>query len=295
MGADPDQDAGRTDGRRGAFGLCLPGLADAAELLVAASPGWPAWRIEHASGGRAAPSFVDDSRAVLACEPSGWMEIDRAASLTRLRLPRVPSHQEIVQPRLAATAIVAAHWRGAHSFHAGAFMAGGLAWGVLGSRQAGKSSLLAALALMDVPVFADDLLVLDRRLRALAGPRCIDLREPAARALGVGESIGVVGTRERWRMALGPVAREVPLGGFVLLEWGAGGVSAVRPAERLRMLTAAFALRLAQRDDGQDLLRALIEIAALPMLRLRRPRRISALGKAAQQLLGAIGERSGAA
>jgi hypothetical protein len=157
---------------------------------------------------------------------------------------------------------------------------------VLGDREVGKSSLLATLALTGVPVLTDDALVLNGRLQALAGPRCIDLRERAASALGVGESIGVVGTRERFRMRLGPVPYEVPLGGFVLLEWGDPACVAVRPDERVGALVRSFALRLGDRSPRAHA--ALMELFALPMLRFHRPHALRCIEASAQRLLREI-------
>ena len=59
-----------------------------------------------------------------------------------------------------------------------AFVFGSLAWAVVGGREAGKSSLLAALAARDLPVLADDLVISDSH-QAFCGPRTIDLRQLA--------------------------------------------------------------------------------------------------------------------
>ena len=81
-------------------------------------------------------------------------------------------------------------------FHGGSFLdASGRTWGVVGSREAGKSSFLAWCATRGVPVVGDDLIVTDGTL-VNAGPRCIDLRESAADRFGIGEDIGVVGDRK---------------------------------------------------------------------------------------------------
>jgi hypothetical protein len=200
-----------------------------------------------------------------------------------MHLPGAPTLPAIAQPRLGITGIVAAYWRGDHSFHAGAFVAGGMAWGILGSRGAGKSSLLAMLASM----LADDVLVVNGRLEALAGPRCIDLRREAALALGLGESIGVLGTRERWRMHLRPAPCEVPLGGFVCLEWGSPAVSHVPPNDRVRALYANLALLLGEQRDPAALC-TLMELLALPMVCMRRPREIERIDETAALLLGTI-------
>jgi hypothetical protein len=274
--------------RPGAYGLHLPALASAGSLLVDAPDRWSDWHIELGAGAGRPREFLDDARARLVCEPSGWVDIDRAARTSRMHLPGTPTLPEIAQPRLGITGIVAAYWRGDHSFHAGAFVEGGMAWGILGSKGAGKSSLLAMLASMGTPVLADDVLVVNGRSEALAGPRCIDLRREAALALGLGESIGVLGTRERWRMLLRPAPCEVPLGGFVCLEWGSPAVSHVPPSDRLRALYANLALLLGEQRDPAALCN-LMELLALPMVRMRRPRDIERIDQTAERLLHAIG------
>lgn len=272
--------------RPGAYGLHLPALAQAGHLLVDAPERWGDWHVKLAAGGGRPNELLDDARARLICEPSGWVDIDRAARTSTMHLPETPSLSEIAQPRLGITGIVAAYWRGDHSFHAGAFVAGGMAWGILGSKGAGKSSLLATLATMGVPVLADDVLVVDGRMRAFAAPRCIDLRREAALALGLGESIGVVGTRERWRVRLEQVACETPLGGFVCLEWGGLAISQVPLEERVRALHANEALLLGERRDPARL-STLMDLFALPMVRMRRPQAIARIDQTAELLLDA--------
>jgi hypothetical protein len=269
--------------RPGAYGLHLPDLADAAELLVDAPEHWRDWRLKLATGRGRPTELVDDDRARVLSKPSGWVDIDRASSTSTLHLPTRPTASEIVQPRLGMSAVLAAHWRGNYSFHAGVFMAAGVAWGVLGDRGAGKSSLMATLALMGVPVLADDALILDDRGQALAGPRCIDLRKGTATALGVDESIGVVGTRERFRMRLAPVPCEVPLGGFIRLGWGRAAFTAVPADERVGALVRSFALRLRERNEHDHA--ALMELLTLPMMLFRRPRALARIEETAQRLL----------
>jgi hypothetical protein len=272
--------------RPGAYGLHLPALADVADMLVDAPEHWSDWHLELATGRGRPTEFVDDSRARLICEPSGWVDIDRASSTSTFHLPTEPAEHEIAQPRLGMSAVIAAHWRGNYSFHAGVFLAAGAAWGVLGDKGGGKSSLMATLALMGVPVLADDALILDGRGQVLAGPRCIDLREQTAAALGVGESIGVVGTRERFRMRLGPVPCEVPLGGFICLEWGKTAFVPVSPERRVGALAQSFALRLPERSEQAHV--ALMELLGLPMMRFRRPRALDRIQASARRLLHEI-------
>ena len=112
------------------------------------------------------------------------------------------------------------------------------AWGLVADRGVGKSSTLARLALDGIPIVADDLLVIDE-IVALAGPRAIDLRDEPARRLGVGEPLGIVGTRSRWRFRVHAVPPSVPVRGWVFLEWGEGeapSVESVSARERLERL-----------------------------------------------------------
>ena len=181
---------------------------------------------------------------------------------------------------------MAAHRDGREGFHAGAIAPGGEAWAVLGDREAGKSSLIAMLAQRGVPIVADDVVILDREDRALAGPRFVDLRAEAAERLSAGEPIGVVGTRERFRMLVGAAAAATPLRGFVLLAWTDAPrpvVSPVPPATRLERLFANRITRLEPADA-----RPLLDFTTLPMLELRRPRRWERAGEAVDALLEAL-------
>jgi hypothetical protein len=135
-----------------------------------------------------------------------------------------------------------------------------------------------------VAVVADDVLVLDG-FTVLAGPRCLDLRTSAASRFGVGEPLGVIGGRERWRIGLGPVAAELPLHGWVALSWDQQtAIRVLRGAERLQALVSHRGTRLYPPDP-----RALIELSALPFLELRRARSWDSAEDAVQRLLDAIG------
>lgn len=274
--------------RPGAYGLHLPALRDAGDLLVQAPEQWTEWRIVLAEGSGSPEEFVEDSRARIRSAPSGWVDVDRSRRTSTLCLPGRPGPAEIAQPFLGSTAVVAAHWSGRHSFHAGAFVAHGRAWAILGTRGAGKSSLLAALSLRGLAILADDVLVVDEGLQGLAGPRCIDLRHETAAALGVGETLGVVGTRERWRMLLSPVDAEVPLGGWIYLDWGEPDIRRVPAQERVEALFANLALRAESRDPV--VLARLMELFALPMLCVRRPPDIDRIDETAERLYGHLAE-----
>jgi hypothetical protein len=271
---------------RGAYGFQLTGVPAARELLVEAPSHWPRLDLEVCITSEPEPpgDHVDDEFAVLRLRSGGSARIERGAGCATFMLGQRPSDGALVHPHLASVAVVAAHWLGRETFHAGAFLAGGGVWGVLGDKEAGKSSLLASLALAGVPVVSDDILVLDQMM-ALAGPRSIDLRAGAARHLAVGEAVGVMGTRERWRLVLGPIAAEAPMRGWVLLRWDTDtGVRALSGSERLIRLAAHRGGRLYPPEPG-----LLVALSALPVLELRRPQSWESGRDAIERLLEAVG------
>ncbi len=261
---------------RGAYGFTLRGAdAGARGLLVDAPAAWPALELGCRIDAAPPPEreHVSDARARLLLAGGGWVELERAGLRAQLVLPERPAPGALVHPHLAPVAAVASRWLGRESFHAGAVVLGDGAWGLLGDKEAGKSSTLAALALAGHPVLTDDLLVIDGR-RAQAGPRAIDLRSDASRRLGAGEPLGRVGLRDRWRLRLEPVAAEVELRGWIVLAWGdeAPSLTAIRGAARLQTIVPHRAVRLLPADPA-----ALVGLSSLPCLELRRPRDWSSL------------------
>jgi hypothetical protein len=170
---------------------------------------------------------------------------------------------------------------GRRSFHAGAFVAGGGAWGILGKRGDGKSTMLAWLAAHGHEIVCDDVLIVDED-GALAGPRCIDLRQSASSHFAMGTYIGRVGTRQRWRAPLAPIAATVPLRGWVRPEWGAKtNVVRMSAGARLPALLAGQSLIAPETGGGKDWLHLL----ARPMLSFTRPRTWSAIDSAMARLI----------
>src|SRR5215207_1935442 len=259
---------GGMDGAAGCYGFRLVGVERARRLLIGAPAEWPELTLRTARATERevpAADVVGPASATLPLHGSGWMEIERAGPRVTYHLPQAAAHEELVHPYLAPGAAVLARWLGREAFHAGAVVADGGAWAVLGDRESGKSSTLAWLALNGHPVLADDLVVLNGP-DALAGPRCIDLRGDAAARFGAGEPLGVVGTRERWRLVLEPVPARVPLRGWIVLEWAdAVAVEPVRGPERLLRLIPHRSVRLEPPAAG-----ALVELASLPLLAFRR-------------------------
>jgi hypothetical protein len=274
--------AANADPGRGAYGLRLPDLDRLGAALPAASDDWPAWSLTWVQGEAPTGDAIEESRASLAFGEAGSIAVDCKRASVTITSPVRPTDAELVHPCLGAIAAVASRWLGRQSFHAGAVLAAGGAWGVLGGAGSGKSTLLAALAAANTAVIGDDLLVVGDGL-ALAGPRCVDLRADAAATLGVGERIGVVGARDRWRVALGAVPAAAPLRGWVALDWAPQpAIKALAPPDRLPRLLDAIAIVPAPEVDE------LLDLATLPMYVLERPRDLGVLGSVLDELLEAI-------
>jgi hypothetical protein len=243
---------------------------DAPEYTVAAEIGRAATEGER----------VDDAGAQLRLRSGGEIVIDRHERSVLYRVPHPVREDELVHPYLAPAAAVINRWQGRESLHAGAFAVGGRALGVVGTREAGKSSTLAHLALAGVDVLCDDMLILDGS-RPLTGPRSIDLRADAAERFQAGEAIGMTGARERWRLQLQPIEQTATICGWVFLAWGDRVEARPLPArERIPRIAEERGLRLPPvRPD------ALLELAELPAWELSRPQAWESLPQAADQLL----------
>ena len=177
----------------GCYGIRLRGLDGAADLLVELPDDAPEYAVA-AEIGRAADEHehVDDERAELRLRSGGQIVVDRNAQTVLYRVPHPVRDDELVHPYLAPAAAVINRWQGRESIHAGAFAVDGRALGVVGTREAGKSSTLAYLALNGTDVLCDDMLIVDGD-HPLAGPRSIDLRADAAQRFEAGEAIGMTG------------------------------------------------------------------------------------------------------
>jgi hypothetical protein len=268
----------------GAYGLRLAGLAGCEPLLVSAEKGWPLVRVALEISDADPPAeWLDGRSAVVRLRTGGWIELDRASGLVTYFVDKRLSDDEIVHPFLAPVAIVASHWHERESIHGGAFLVDGRAWGIVGGRLGGKSSLLATLAARGVDVLADDLLVLDE-LSAFAGPRTIDLRKDAAAELGLGECIGQAGARMRWRLRLAAVPPSAPVGGWIFVGWGDRiEIRRLRGVETLERLIGSRGIRVAPHEPERFL-----QISMLSAWELRRPRSWSSLHQTVEELLSTV-------
>lgn len=194
------------------------------------------------------------------------LALDRHARTATFSGPAL-SAEDLVHPYLGPVATVFSRWLGREAYHAGAFVAGGGAWAVVGPMEAGKSSLLAAMFAEGHDVLAEDILVVERGM-AFAGPRAIDLRSPPSPPLA--DRIGVERVREgnRWRVRLPPIPIAMPLRGWFHLSWTDRlAIERIPPRERLR-LAAGLRGWSGMVSDPQ----AVLELAALPAFAVGRPR-----------------------
>ena len=266
--------------RVGAYGLALRGRGVVPDLLVPCPTRWPLVEIDWTIDvGSPVADEITETHAVFGITGGGSLNVDRHERRALFRVPGSISGAALVHPYLAPVGAVMAHWLGRESFHAGAIAVSDGAWALLGGRGTGKSTLLAWHGLNGVDVVSDDVLVIEEH-RAFVGPRSVDLRADAASTLGVGESLGVVGRRERWRVSLGPVAPELPLRGWIFLTWGDRfGSERVPARELLPRLLAQRVLRIPPARPT-----ALLDLSSLPAYELTRPRRLASLEQAAEQV-----------
>ena len=216
----------------------------------------------------------------------GSVELDRDLGRAQYTVPGPLSADELVHPFLAPTASVFAYWNRREPLHAGGVALADRAWGLVGERSGGKSSLLAALALRGLDIVCDDVLVVDGR-EALVGPRTIDLREDAAAAFGVGRDIGVAGTRRRWRIGLRQLERRLVLSGWIFTAWSDRcRIQRLPAAETLARLLRNRSIRLPPQDPA-----TFLSLSALPAVELHRPRSWDAMPEAVERLLGVLRER----
>jgi hypothetical protein len=270
----------------GAYGFRLAGLGG--DLLLPAEPDWPTIELRRVQGeasGRR--ESLSDDRAHVRFRNGGEVVLERVPASATFVVPFVLGDAELVHPYLAPAAAIFGRWHGRESFHGGGFVAGGAAFGVLGRRRAGKSSLLAYLALQGLAIVSDDVLLTDGAT-ICAGPRAIDLREETALELGAGEALGKIGLRERWRMTVPSVEALIPLGGWVLPTWGDELAVRRLPARELLARLAEHRAVLPSGDPG-----LVLRLAGFPGWELRRPRSWSVLAEAAEHLRETVAAAQG--
>ncbi len=256
--------------RAAAYGLRIDGLGTSPALCLWDTGDWPVIRVvtELSDGEPPTEGVITEDRATI-LGAAGVLELDRAAATLTIRSAAPAPLLDIVHPGLWPAAAVFARWRGAETLHAGAFVPAGAAgaWAVMADSGGGKSSLLAALALMGAEVLVDDLLVLEHD-GCRAGPRCIDLRPDTLARLALGDRrTRPVRAMGRERLELPPCGGHRPLAGFVELGWGPQlGIERLAPSAALAVLARHRRVIGLGAELG-----ALLELAGRPLLRLVRP------------------------
>lgn len=267
----------------GAYGLRLAGEPPRSDLLAEVVDGAPIVTITREQGIYEPANVVDEATATVPLINGGGIELNRAERSAHITTPVPLSDDELAHPYLAPIAAVHNHWLGRAAFHAGGIVVDGKAWGVIGSREAGKSTMLAALDSAGVIVLADDLLVLEGD-KVFSGPRTLDLREEAAAHFATTRNLGVAGARERWRLDLGNAPPFAPLAGWIVPQWG----------ETLRVwrepgAAAAHHLAPARSVGGIAISpQAFMTAAAQPAVVFERPRDLDALTLGAEVLLSGL-------
>ncbi len=271
----------------GAYGFHIRGFENAREWLVAVDPERPELVLirdaaRRDQGRPAGTVDFDDRHAEIWITDADKALLDRD-TLTLRFVTQAPLRDDVVlHPYLALPASIASHWLGRQVFHGGAFLHDGQAWGLLGQKEAGKSSTLAALARAGTAVLSDDVMVIEDGT-LFAGPRCIDLREEAAAVFG-GADLGRLGSRGRWRLPAGHVPEATPLAGFVHLEWAEQ--VAVEPLGAEEALARMLAQKVVYQGTPDSL--RYLDLAALPAWRFARPRDLERIDEANAQLLAAL-------
>ena len=220
----------------------------------------------------------NDESAVIDLVTGGSLVLDHHARTATFYVPAPVGPEELVHPYLVPAAAVFSSWAGREAYHAGAFVVGGKAWALVADKEGGKSTTLAALAQLGIDVLSDDLLVLDEGT-VRQGPRLIDLREPAAVHLSLGQPVESGREGGRWRVSLAGTT-DAELAGWVVLRWGDGvGVRRMTVTERVALLIGL----------GPTRAEAVLSLASLPAFELVRPRGLGTLSGAVQRLLNDLG------
>ena len=241
-----------------AFGFRIAGAPGEPWLAVRDCADWPLLTFERDPGLPETAGVRVDAPSLRATVPGSW------------------SDENILHPGLALAALDLAAARGVDSVHAGAVVGPDGAWALVGTKEAGKSTLVGHFAAIGADVLTDDVLVLEGD-RCLAGPRFVDLRPSAAERMR-----GTIAARggTRGRLPLPPARASARLAGFVYLAWGDEVALDPLPAsERLRRLAARRAEDRWPADSS-----LLLDLAALPAFELRRPKRWDELDASAEAL-----------
>ncbi len=251
-----------------AYGLELSGWELGADLLERGSEEFPSVAVQQRQGPMpSGAQQLDELGAKLSLlDGERWVTLDRASGRATFWGPPL-NPDELVHPWLWPVASVFARWYGREAFHGGALIQADSAWAVLGPKESGKSTLLAAHAARGGAVLSDDLVVTDGSL-AFTGPRCIDLRQPLPPPLDTRLAFTPARDHTRRRVALAPLPASVPLAGWVFVSWGPSlAINRLSATEALGRLARWRAWTQLESDSA-----VMLKLASIPAFELRRPR-----------------------
>ena len=192
-----------------------------------------------------------------------WLDERRVEYALNIQL----SDDELIHPWLAPAAAALALQDGRLALHGGVLEVNGRSVALVGDRESGKSTLVAAAAMSGISVLTDDVVVVDDAHAVHAGPRCIDLREGSAAFFGARWTVlARGGTRQR--MLLPQALPVVPLAAVVVLHWGEP-ITMTRLAAPARL--QALLPHLASAQTAASFTRVL-SLARVPVYALSRPR-----------------------
>jgi hypothetical protein len=217
---------------------------------------------------------MDDARMRLERGEPHILRIETAAPL---------AEDGLIHPFLSLPAAIIQQWSGRLVLHASAFDVGGRAVVLLGHREAGKSTTVAAAREAGFAVRADDVVVLDGG-QALPGTSVIDLRESASEVFG-GRALGRIGSRDRWRIYVDEMQAPAPVAAFVRLAWGDDvRVSELGAAELVGALYGSSALGEGVGRHLRHRPAAVLDLLGTRFLELQRPRDLTQLASAVEEL-----------
>jgi hypothetical protein len=266
-----------------AYGLCFPGLDDAGYLMRVPSGEWPAVHVTHEIEDPQTRNAQITADLVERSSEVGRVVLDRHARTARYYTPAPLAPGALARGYLETAATAFARWAGRDAFHAGGLFVDGGGWAVVGESNAGKSTLLGALALAGHDVLGDELLVVDGE-RAYTSVRFVDLRSAAVELLGAGERVRPAPRGGKLRLPLAPMAPAVPLRGWIVLAWSdQTAMIRLQPSDVLARLSATRLWGDVPTDP-----RRLLHYASMPSFELHRSPVGTSAGEAVEALLSAL-------
>ncbi len=268
----------------GLYGVIIEGI-DGGDGWGEVQAGSPRWNVTVE--GPPTQQFLEGAQWGFKLGDGGLARAEQAGTGGKLRLAltRPVPTRDLGHPYLSVVGMLAPLWAGGVALHGGVFVSYGRAWVMMGSKGGGKSTTLALMAQAGRQVLADDMAVVGSNLMVHRGPRYIDLRQEVSEALGVGEPVGVLGTRERWRYRLGQAPMAAPLGGIIVPRWGdEESVASLDAVTRLRVVASSFPI--AYPNDRSALV---MDIAnSVPMLVWTRPEGLDGAAGAVERMLAEL-------